>query len=454
LHPQDRIIGKSSPRIDALDKVTGLACFPGDLNMPGVLHMKILFSGRPHARILDLDVSEAESYPGVVAVFTAKDVPVNEYGLQQPDQPVLCGPGSDRAGANVVRFVGDQMALIVAESEEAAAQARALIQVEFSDLPVVTDPLAAMQPGAPLVHPDRGDSNVCVHYKIRKGDWESAFAQADVILESEYHLPFQEHAYLQPEAGLAYIDEEGRVTVQCAGQWPHTDRSQISHSLGLSEEQVRVIYPAIGGAFGGREDMSVQIVLALAAWKLQRPVKVIWSRRESILGHCKRYPVTIKAKWGATRKGKLVAAEQVQALLEAAMAAPSANDLRPWDFVVVRDAERRKALAKVHQWSSMCADAPVVIVVVGNPETSQHWVEDCSAATENLLLAAFGLDLGSVWVAVYPNPEREKRVREILNLPEKLRSLCMLPVGHPAEQKPARTRFEGNKVHLETFGGT
>ncbi len=147
--------------------------------------------------------------------------------------------------------------------------ARDLIAVEFEDLPVVTDPEAAMQPGSPLIHPERGDSNVCVHYKIRKGDVELGFSQAKVIVESEYHLPFQEHAYLQPEAGLAYIDEEGRVTVQCAGQWPHTDRAQIAHSLGLSEDQVRVIYPAIGGAFGGREDMSVQIVLALAAWKLQ-----------------------------------------------------------------------------------------------------------------------------------------------------------------------------------------
>jgi len=127
---------------------------------------------------------------------------------------------------------------------------------------------------------------------------EAGFAQAEIIVESEYHLPFQEHAYLQPEAGLAYIDEEGRVTVQCGGQWPHTDRAQIAHALGLPEEQVRVIYPAIGGAFGGREDMSVQIVLALAAWKLKRPVKIVWSRRESVIGHCKRHPVTMRAKWG------------------------------------------------------------------------------------------------------------------------------------------------------------
>ena len=295
------VIGKPAPRVDAQSKVTGQALFPGDLSMPGMIHMKILFAEHPHAHITRLDTSKAEAFPGVAAVFTAKDVPVNEYGLQKPDQPVLCG--------DVVRFVGDQIALIVAETEAAAATARDLIEIEFEDLPVVTDLVAAMQSDAPLIHPERGDSNICVHYKIRKGDVEAGFVQADVIIESEYHLPFQEHAYLQPEAGLAYIDEEGRVTVQCGGQWPHTDRAQIAHALNLPEEQVRVIYPAIGRAFGGREDMSVQIVLALAAWKLRRPVKIVWSRRESIIGHCKRHPVTMRAKWGATREGKLTAAE-------------------------------------------------------------------------------------------------------------------------------------------------
>lgn len=303
------VIGKPAARLDARDKVTGQALFPGDLSMPSMLHMKILFAERPHARIVRLDTSKAEAYLGVVAVFTARDVPVNEYGLQQPDQPVLCGPGSDKAGAGVVRFVGDQIALVVAETEEAAAAARDLIEVEFEDLPVVTDPVAAMQPNVPLIHPDRSDTNVCVHYKILKGDIAEGFAQADVIVASEYRLPFQEHAYLQPEAGLAYIDEDGRVTVQAAGQWPHTDQAQFAHALDLPAEHVRVIYPAIGGAFGGREDMSVQIALALAAWKLQRPVKIVLSRRESIIGHGKRHPMFIRAKWGVTRAGKLTAAE-------------------------------------------------------------------------------------------------------------------------------------------------
>lgn len=216
-----RVVGQSVPRIDALDKVTGQALFSGDLSMPGMLHIKTLFAERPHARIIRVDTSKAEAYPGVVAVFTAKDVPVNEYGLQQPDQPVLCGPGSGKPGAEYVRFVGDQIAIVVAESEAAATAGRDLIEVEFEELPVVSDPRLAMQPDAPLVHPERGDSNICVHYKIRKGDVAQGFAQADVVIEAEYRLPFQEHAYLQPEAGLAYVDEEGRVTVQCVHCPPH-----------------------------------------------------------------------------------------------------------------------------------------------------------------------------------------------------------------------------------------
>ena len=143
--------------------------------------------------------------------------------------------------------------------------------------------------------------------------------------------------------------------------------------------------------------------------------------------------------------------EQVQALLQAAMAAPSANDRRPWAFVVVRDPARRRALAETHRWSTMCADAAAVIVVLGDPQASDHWIEDCSAATENLLLTAAWLGLGAVWVAVYPRPEREAHVRQALNIPDRLRVLCLLPIGHPAEQKPPRTRYEANKVHYEAF---
>ncbi|HEY5983747.1 MAG TPA: xanthine dehydrogenase family protein molybdopterin-binding subunit [Anaerolineales bacterium] len=302
-------IGVSTPRNDAEGKVTGHTPYSGDLSMPGMLYMKTVFAERPHARVRNIDIESALSAPGVAAVYTAADIPVNEYGLQIPDQPVLCGPGSSKPYTDIVRFVGDQVAAVVASTETQAEAAARLIKVDYEDRAILADPVQAMAPDAPILHPDRGSSNVCVHYKIRKGDVASAFGKADVIVEAEYRTPPQEHAYLQPEAGLAYIDDAGRITVVCAGQWTDADRSSIAHALALPEDRVRVIYPAIGGAFGGREDLSVQIVLALATWRLQKPVKIIWSRRESIVGHGKRHPVVLRARWGATRDGKLVAAE-------------------------------------------------------------------------------------------------------------------------------------------------
>lgn len=306
-------IGRSIPRVDALAKVTGKALFPGDINRPGQVSMVIKFSDRPHARITRIDTRSAEALPGVLLVLTASDVPRNEYGLIMFDQPVLCGPGSDKPYADRVRFVGDQVVAVVAESEVIAEQAVDLVQVEYQDLPVITDPREAMKPNATLLHPERS-SNVFHQYKVRKGDVEAGFKQADVVIDGHYYTPAQEHAFLQPEAGVAYLDGRGRVTVEVAGQWTHEDREQIAHALQIPADQVRVIYPAIGGAFGGREDMSVQIVLALAVKRLEekgikRPVKIIWSREESIRGHHKRHPFFIHSRWGATRDGKVVAAE-------------------------------------------------------------------------------------------------------------------------------------------------
>ncbi len=303
-------IGDSIKRLDAFSKVTGQAAYPGDIDMEGQLWMKLRFSDRAHARIVAIDTTAAEAVPGVVRIFTAKDVPHNEYGLMTKDQPVLCGPGgtSQIPGADIVRCYMDCIAVVVAETEAIAAKAAKLIDITYEDLPTVFDPEDAMQDGAPLLH-ENNPNNLLCHYRIRKGDMDAGWAQADVVVEGEYHTGYQEHAYLQPEAGLGYIDEEGRVTVVVAGQWVHEDQEQIYHALGLPADQVRVIYPAIGGAFGGREDMSVQIVLALAAHYLRRPVKIIWSREESILYHHKRHPVSIHAKWGATKDGKIVAAE-------------------------------------------------------------------------------------------------------------------------------------------------
>ncbi len=294
------LIGASVPRPDALGKVTGRARYPADLIRPGMLHLKVVFAGRPHARITEIDTSVALAHPGVVAVLTAADVPHNAYGLIDADQPALCG--------DVVRFEGDKVALVAAETTEAAEAGAQLVRVEYEDLPAVTDARAAMRPGAPPVH-ERLGGNVLLHVPIRKGDTATALAAADVVLDGEFSTTWQEHAFLQPEAGIAYMDDEGRVVVESAGQWLHEDRRQIVEILGLPPEQVVVRYAAIGGAFGGREDLSIQHLLALAAWKLRRPVALQWSREESMIAHHKRHPVSIRCEWGATRDGKITAVE-------------------------------------------------------------------------------------------------------------------------------------------------
>lgn len=305
-------LGQSLYRLDAPGKVTGATLYPADLTPDAMLHAKVVFSGRPHARMVAMDLSRALTVPGVVAIFTAEDVPVNEYGLVIKDQPVLVGLNNPMPGSDVSRWEGDQVAFVVAESEESAETARALIDITWEDLPLLDDARRAMH-DATLLHPAHG-SNILRHYRIRTGDMAAGWAAADVVVEGDYYVPRQEHAYLQPEAGLAYLDEADRVTVEVAGQWTHEDLWQITHALNLPNDRVRVKYAAIGGAFGGREDMSIQIVLALAVWKLAergeyRPIRVIWTREESIIGHHKRHEGHIHARWGATRDGRLTAVE-------------------------------------------------------------------------------------------------------------------------------------------------
>jgi CO/xanthine dehydrogenase Mo-binding subunit len=311
-------VGASPRRREAHGKVTGEARYPADQLPSDVLHAKVVFTDQPHARLVRLDTSAAEAEPGVVAVITGADVPVNEYGLTMFDQPVFISlehSGRSNVPCDVSRWEADHLALVVAESVDAAASGAALIEAEWEQLPLVADIHQALADDAALLHPENGlDSNSYENLRIRKGDMEAGWAAAEVVVEATYELPHQEHAFLQPEAGLAYIDDEGRVAVEVGGQWAHEDQEQIAHALGLDVDRVRVIYPAIGGAFGGREDMSLQIVLALAAQRLgdrgeHRPVAAQWSREESIVGHHKRHRGRIHARWGADADGKLVAVE-------------------------------------------------------------------------------------------------------------------------------------------------
>ena len=290
-------VGASPIRHDAAAKADGSARYAGDAVPVDALHAKIVFSGRAHARMRSMDTDAADATPGVVAVFTAADVPVNEYGLTKFDQPVLVGLEDDPGVAvdtTVSRWEADQIAVVVAESPAAAAAGAEALEVEWTDLPLVDDIDAALAAGAPVLHPEDGlDTNAYHHLRIRKGDVAAGLATADAVVEDTYEVPHQEHAYLQPEAGTAYLDDDGRVTVEVGGQWTTEDREQVAHALGLPSERVRIIYRAIGGAFGGKEDMSIQIALGLAAMRLaergdHRPVHCRWSREESIVGHHKR----------------------------------------------------------------------------------------------------------------------------------------------------------------------
>lgn len=290
------LIGKAIARPDALGKVTGAAQYPADLVREEHLRLKVVFAQRAHAHVLSVDTTAALAVPGVVAVFTAIDVPYNRFGLISDDQPLLC---------DVVRFHGDRVALVVGETIEAAEAGARAVQVHYEDLPAVTDARTAMERGAPLVHADR-TSNVLEHVRICKGDVERAFAEAAVVLEGAFETSWQEHAYLQPDAGVAYYEDD-KLVVETAGQWLHEDRRQIAKMLGLREDDVVIRYAKIGGAFGGREDLNVQPLLAFATWKLKRPTALVWSREESIIAHHKRHPFSIRSRWAANREGKITA---------------------------------------------------------------------------------------------------------------------------------------------------
>jgi CO/xanthine dehydrogenase Mo-binding subunit len=312
-----KIVGASLPRPDALDKVTGAARYPADLVQAGMLHAAAVFAHRAHARILGIDTSAALALQGVRAVLVAKDVPYNRFGLIVADQPLLC--------EDVVRFYGDRVALVVADSAAIARAGAACVKVSYEDLPAVTTIEAALAEDAPRVHADR--SNVLLHQKIRKGDVASGFAAADVILEGRFTTGWQEHAYLQPDAGISYWEGDNLI-LETAGQWLHEDRRQIAAMFEMPEERVVVRYAKIGGAFGGREDLSLPPLVALAAWKLRTPVAMVWNREESIIGHHKRHPFTITTKWGAKRDGTIVAA-QIESLADGgAYASTSAEVLK------------------------------------------------------------------------------------------------------------------------------
>ena len=290
-------VGKSVVRKDGAGKVTGETKFFSDMSFPNMLFAKAARSRYPHARIKGINTKKAEAIPGVVAVLTHKDVPgVNGFGIVVPDQPVLCH--------DKVRYLGDAVAVIAAETMEAAERAAQLVEVEYEPLPVVSDPVEAMKPDAPKVH-EKG--NIQRHATVRVGDVEKAFSEAAVVVENTYRTGRQMHMFLEIEAGVGMLDEEGNIVLYVGGQSPYRDQMQVSRALGIKPEQVRVISTPVGGAFGGKEENTVQIHLAMLALKTKRPVKMVWTREESGITGIKRHPMIVTMKTAADRGGRIVA---------------------------------------------------------------------------------------------------------------------------------------------------
>jgi len=295
---ESNVVGQWTSAPGAEDIVTGKARYCPDIQLPGMLTGKLLYSPHPRARIKKLDVGKAKEIPGVFAVITHADIPgENNYLYAYPDQPLLA--------VDEVRFQGDAVAAVAAVDEKTADAALKAIEVEYEALGGIFDPLEAMKPGADEVV--AGQGNVMMQVTYTSGDVDAAFASAAAIVENTYRTQWAEHAFLETEGGVARMDDEGVVTVWSSCQAPHRDRMQIARSLRLSESMVRVITPYIGGAFGGKDEAHVQIHAALLAYVARRPVRLIRGRRESMLTHVKRHPIIVQCATAASKDGRLLA---------------------------------------------------------------------------------------------------------------------------------------------------
>lgn len=290
-------IGKNVRRIDAPSKVSGRLKYAGDMTMPGMLHVQVVRSPHAHARILSIDTSAAEAMNGVEAVITSADVPGEDgFGVFVNDQPVMA--------RGKVRYVGEAVAAVAAEDPLIARRALAAIRVSYEALPAVFDPDEAIRPGAPVLH-DYAPDNVTKHIPIRIGDVEKGFAESDLVMEEIYSTQPIEHAYLEPEAGLAYVDHDDVVTIVSPDQNVTHHRHMLARIIAKPISKVRFIMSPVGGGFGGKEDMIYQGMLALLAMKTQRPVRLVFTREESIVSTAKRHPSRTVLRMGLTRDGRI-----------------------------------------------------------------------------------------------------------------------------------------------------
>ena len=294
-------IGKNVRRIDTPSKVSGRLKYAGDMIMPGMLHVQVLRSPHAHARIVSIDTSAAEAMDGVEGVITCADVPGEDgFGVFVNDQPVMA--------RDKVRYVGEAVAAVAAENALIAKRALSAIKVEYQPLPAVFDPDEAMRPGAPVLH-DYAPDNLTKHIPIRVGDVEKGFAESDLVVEETYTTQPIEHAYLEPEAGLAYVDHDGVVTIVSPDQNITHHRHMLARIIAKPISKVRFIMSPVGGGFGGKEDMIYQGMLALLAMKTQRPVRLVFTREESIISTAKRHPSRTVLRMGLMRDGRIRALE-------------------------------------------------------------------------------------------------------------------------------------------------
>ena len=294
---QGDYIGKNVSRIDAPSKVSGKLKYAGDMLMPDMLHVHVLRSPHAHARIVSIDTSAAQAMEGVEGVITCDDVPGEDgFGVFVHDQPVMA--------RGKVRYVGEAVAAVAAEDPLIARRAAAAIKVVYEPLPAVFDAFEAMKPGAPVLH-DYARDNITTHIPIRVGDIEKGFAESDLVIEESYETQAIEHAYLEPEAGLAYVDHDGVVVVISPSQNITHHRHMLAKIIAKPIAKVRFIMSPVGGGFGGKEDMIYQGMLALLAMKTQRPVRLVFTREESIVSTAKRHPSRTTLRMGLMRDGRI-----------------------------------------------------------------------------------------------------------------------------------------------------
>ncbi|MFA6221826.1 MAG: xanthine dehydrogenase family protein molybdopterin-binding subunit [Desulfomonilaceae bacterium] len=292
-------IGLNVTRLGAESKLLGEAVFSSDVILENCLCLKVLRSNEHHALIESIDTQEALNTTECVAVFTFRDIPgVNRFGIINKDQPLLAD--------TKVRFIGDAVALVAAVSEEAAQIAASRIRIKYRKLPPIFDPEEALSPGAAKIH-DKG--NLLGTRLIRKGVPELAFRKAEVVIERTYQTGFVEHAYLEPDAGAAFLDTDGTIQIYATTQNPHYDQADVARLLGLPENKVRIIQAVTGGGFGSKLDLNTQGFLGLAVYHLKRPVRMTYSREEAFLCTPKRHPLKIKYKSAADTDGRLLAVD-------------------------------------------------------------------------------------------------------------------------------------------------